>query len=106
MLGNDRPYVSALLTLDQDSVQHWLTMRDKPEMRASDLLQDADLETEMRRAVVAANTQVSQAESIRTFRILAAPFTEEQGLLTPSLKLKRAAIESAYAAEIEALYRG
>ncbi|WP_326687057.1 MULTISPECIES: long-chain fatty acid--CoA ligase [unclassified Streptomyces] len=106
VLGNDRPYVSALLTLDQDSVQHWLTMRDKPEMRASDLLQDADLETEMRRAVVAANTQVSQAESIRTFRILAAPFTEEQGLLTPSLKLKRAAIESAYAAEIEALYRG
>jgi long-chain acyl-CoA synthetase len=106
VLGNDRPYVSALLTLDQESVQHWLSMRDKPEMRASELLQDPDLETEMRRAVVAANTQVSQAESIRTFRILAAPFTEEEGLLTPSLKLKRAAIESAYAAEIEALYRG
>lgn len=106
VLGNDRPYVSALLTLDQDAVHHWLAMREKPELRATELLKDPDLETEMRRAVVAANTQVSQAESIRTFRILAAPFTEEQGLLTPSLKLKRGAIETAYASEIEALYQG
>jgi len=46
-----------------------------------------------------------QAESIRTFRILAQPFTEEHGLLTPSLKLKRKAIENTYAGEVEALYR-
>ncbi|MET9857914.1 long-chain fatty acid--CoA ligase [Streptomyces smyrnaeus] len=106
VLGNDRPYVSALLTLDQEAVQHWLAMRAKPELDPAELLRDEDLETEMRRAVVAANTQVSQAESIRTFRILATPFTEEDGLLTPSLKLRRAAIEVAYAAEIEALYQG
>jgi long-chain acyl-CoA synthetase len=56
--------------------------------------------------VVAANTLVSQAESIRTFRILAAQFSEERGLLTPSLKLKRRAVEAAYAAEIDALYPG
>jgi long-chain acyl-CoA synthetase len=103
-VGNDRPYVAALVTLDPDSVSHWLTMREKPELNAADLVRDPDLETEIRRAVVAANTQVSQAESIRTFRILAAQFTEEAGLLTPSLKLKRKAIENAYAAEIEALY--
>ena len=105
-VGNDRPYVSALVTLDPDAVAHWLTMRSKPELGPSELVRDPDLETEIRRAVVAANTQVSQAESIRTFRILAAQFTEEQGLLTPSLKLKRQAIENAYAAEINALYRG
>ncbi|MGI5348006.1 AMP-dependent synthetase/ligase [Streptomyces sp. CA-250714] len=105
VLGNDRPYVSALLTLDQEAVQHWLAMRNKPELDPAELLRDEDLETEMRRAVVAANTQVSQAESIRTFRILAAPFTEEDGLLTPSLKLRRGAIEAAYASEIEALYQ-
>ena len=104
VLGNDRPYVSALVTLDPEAVQHWLMMREKPRMKPAELLHDADLETEVRRAVVAANTQVSQAESIRTFRILAAPFTEEHGLLTPSLKLKRRAIEKAYAVEIEALY--
>jgi long-chain acyl-CoA synthetase len=80
-------------------------MRGKARLSPSDLVRDPDLETEVRRAVVAANTLVSQAESIRTFRILANQFTEEHGLLTPSLKLKRKAIENAYATEVEALYR-
>ncbi|MGW7514064.1 AMP-dependent synthetase/ligase [Streptomyces sp. NPDC054796] len=104
VVGNDRPYISALVTLDPEAVAHWLAMREKPELKAADLVRDPDLETEIRRAVVAANTQVSQAESIRTFRILAAQFTEEQGMVTPSLKLKRQKIENAYAVEIEALY--
>ncbi|MFF4884797.1 AMP-dependent synthetase/ligase [Streptomyces nigra] len=105
VVGNDRPYIAALVTLDQEAVEHWLTMRGKRQMAPADLVRDPDLETEVRRAVVAANTLVSQAESIRTFRILAQPFTEEHGLLTPSLKLKRKAIEGAYANEVEALYR-
>ncbi|MFJ8591298.1 AMP-dependent synthetase/ligase [Streptomyces sp. NPDC093598] len=105
VVGNDRPYIAALVTLDQEAVEHWLAMRAKPQMSPAELVRDADLETEVRRAVVAANTLVSQAESIRTFRILAQPFTEEHGLLTPSLKLKRKAIEKAYENEVEALYR-
>ncbi|MEU6543087.1 AMP-dependent synthetase/ligase [Streptomyces sp. NPDC046859] len=105
VVGNDRPYIAALVTLDQEAVEHWLAMRAKRPMSPAELVRDPDLETEVRRAVVAANTLVSQAESIRTFRILAQPFTEEHGLLTPSLKLKRKAIESAYATEVEALYR-
>jgi long-chain acyl-CoA synthetase len=105
-VGNNRPYVAALVTLDPEAVVHWLTMRGKPRMNPAELVHDPDLETEIRRAVVAANTLVSQAESIRTFRILASQFSEERGTLTPSLKLKRRAIENAYAAEIEALYRG
>ncbi len=105
VVGNDRPYVAALVTLDPEAVGHWLRMRGKPELPPTDLVHDPDLETEIRRAVVAANTLVSQAESIRTFRILAHQFSEEHGLLTPSLKLKRKAIEAAYATEVEALYR-
>ncbi|WP_086867069.1 AMP-dependent synthetase/ligase [Streptomyces viridochromogenes] len=105
VVGNDRPYVAALVTLDQEAVEHWLAMRGKRPMSPAELVRDPDLETEVRRAVVAANTLVSQAESIRTFRILAQPFTEEHGLLTPSLKLKRKAIEGAYANEVEALYQ-
>ncbi|QKV91813.1 long-chain fatty acid--CoA ligase [Streptomyces sp. NA02950] len=105
VVGNDRPYVAALVTLDPEAVSHWLTMRGKPALPPSELVRDPDLETEIRRAVVAANTTVSHAESIRTFRILAAQFSEEHGLLTPSLKLKRKAIEQAYAVEVEALYR-
>ncbi|MFI8194351.1 AMP-dependent synthetase/ligase [Streptomyces sp. NPDC085946] len=105
VVGNDRPYIAALVTLDQEAVEHWLAMRRKPKMPPADLVRDPDLETEVRRAVVAANTLVSQAESIRTFRILAQPFTEEHGLLTPSLKLKRRAIERTYEKEVAALYR-
>ncbi|MZD07166.1 AMP-binding protein [Streptomyces sp. SID5785] len=104
VVGNDRPYISALVTLDSEAIEHWLGMRGKQLMSPADLVRDPDLEMEVRRAVVAANTLVSQAESIRTFRILAHQFTEEHGLLTPSLKLKRKAIETVYAAEVEALY--
>ncbi|MFF2655270.1 AMP-dependent synthetase/ligase [Streptomyces sp. NPDC058045] len=105
VVGNDRPFVAALVTLDGEAVEHWLAMRGKPRLSPAELVRDHDLENEVRRAVVAANTLVSQAESIRTFRILAHRFTEEHGLLTPSLKLKRKAIEQAYAEEIEALYQ-
>ncbi|MEU3244920.1 MULTISPECIES: AMP-dependent synthetase/ligase [unclassified Streptomyces] len=105
VVGNDRPYIAALVTLDAEAVEHWLQMRGKPSLSTADLVHDPDLETEVRRAVVAANTLVSQAESIRTFRILAHQFSEEHGLLTPSLKLKRKAIENAYSAEVDALYQ-
>ncbi|GAA3037999.1 hypothetical protein GCM10020000_15080 [Streptomyces olivoverticillatus] len=104
VVGNDRPYIAALVTLDQEAVAHWLTMRGKPVSELADLVRDPELEAEIRRAVVAANTLVSQAESIRTFRILAARFTEDQGLLTPTLKLRRKAIEKAYATDVEGLY--
>ncbi|NYE43897.1 AMP-dependent synthetase/ligase [Streptomyces fulvorobeus] len=104
VVGNDRPYIAALVTVDRESVDHWLTAQGRSPLSPSELVRDPDLEMEVRRAVVAANTAVSQSESIRTFRILAHPFSEERGLLTPSLKLKRKAIEKAYAAEVDALY--
>jgi long-chain acyl-CoA synthetase len=105
VVGNDRPYIAALVTVDQEAVEHWLMVQGKPPLNSRDLVRDPDLEMEVRRAVVAANTSVSQAESIRTFRILAHPFSEEHGMLTPSLKLKRKAIETAYTVEVDALYR-
>ncbi|MFF4230441.1 AMP-dependent synthetase/ligase [Streptomyces sp. NPDC001820] len=104
-VGNDRPYIAALVTVDKEAVDHWLAMQGKPPLSPAELVRDPDLEMEVRRAVVAANTLVSKTESIRTFRILAHPFSEELGLLTPSLKLKRKAIEAAYAVEVDALYR-
>jgi long-chain acyl-CoA synthetase len=105
-VGDDRPYVAALITLDRDGVIHWLTMRGRAALPMEELVRDPDLQAEIRRAVVAANTAVSQAESIRSFRILSGNFSEATGLLTPSLKLKRKAVEEQYADEIEALYRG
>ncbi|MCB5181118.1 AMP-dependent synthetase/ligase [Streptomyces antimicrobicus] len=105
VVGNDRPYVAALVTLDPEGIAHWLSMRSRPQLAPKDLVRDPELTAEIRRAVVAANTLVSQAESIRSFRVLPEQFTEERGLLTPSLKLKRRAIEKTYAHEVAALYQ-
>ncbi|MEU9032958.1 AMP-binding protein [Streptomyces sp. NPDC048383] len=104
LVGNDRPFIAALVTLDMEGVAHWLSMRGSPQLTAGEVVGDPELAAEVRRAVVAANTLVSQAEGIRTFRVLAEQFTEERGLLTPSLKLKRRAIEKAYAREVADLY--
>lgn len=104
LVGNDRPYIAALLTLDMEGIAHWLSMRGRPQLPPEELVEDTELTAEVRRAVVTANTLVSQAEAIRRFKVLAGQFTQERGLLTPSLKLKRRAIEQAYAREIAALY--
>ncbi|MFE2046661.1 AMP-dependent synthetase/ligase [Streptomyces sp. NPDC059477] len=105
VVGDGRPFVAALITLDAEAVEHWRLLRGKPALSPADLVRDADLEAEVRRAVVAASALVPQAGAIRTFRILARPFTGAQGLLTPSGKLRREAIERAYADEVAALYR-
>ncbi|MGP3923250.1 AMP-dependent synthetase/ligase [Streptomyces sp. 8N616] len=106
VVGNDRPCVAALVTLDFEAVKHWLALRRKPPLEEWDPAVDLDLEAEIRRAVQAANTLVSKAESIRAFRVLPTPFTEERGMLTPSRKLRRHRIEEAHRAEIDAMYDG
>ncbi len=63
-----------------------------------------DLRSELDAAVASANTSVSHAESIRKYRVLGTDFTEENGTLTPSLKLKRNVVLKEYADEVEALY--
>jgi len=104
VVGDDRPYVAALLTLDREALGHWQRQRGKRQLRPAEARNDPDLHAELQRAVGAANTAVSRAESIRSFRVLAREFTEEQGLLTPSLKLRRRAVTQACAKDIAALY--
>ncbi|MGA5099547.1 AMP-dependent synthetase/ligase [Streptomyces lavendulocolor] len=106
VVGDDRPYVTALITLEPDGLAHWRRMRKKEGVPLRDLVTDEDLTAALQRAVDEANRLVSRAESIRRFRVLTTDFTEESGHLTPSLKLKRAAIARDFAAEIEALYGG
>ncbi|CAM5269274.1 2-succinylbenzoate--CoA ligase [Streptomyces badius] len=64
VVGNDRPYIAALVTVDQESVDHWLSMQGRAPLSPAELVRDPDLEMEVRRVVVSANTAVSQAESI------------------------------------------
>ncbi|MCB5169031.1 AMP-dependent synthetase/ligase [Streptomyces bambusae] len=105
VLGDDRPYVTALITLEPDGLRHWRQMRRKEHLRTAELVRDEDLLAELQRAVDEANQLVSRAESIRRFAVLPGDFTEERGHLTPSLKLKRAAVVRDFAEEIEELYR-
>lgn len=104
VVGDDRPYITALLTLEADGIAHWCRMKKKEHTEPADLVEDADLLETLQRAVDEANKLVSRAESIRRFAVLPVDFTEESGHLTPSLKLKRDAIGRDFAEEIEGLY--
>ncbi|MEU1122779.1 AMP-binding protein [Streptomyces sp. NPDC005899] len=106
VVGDNRPYVTALITLEPDGLAHWRRMRKKEGVPLSELVRDEELRAVLQRAVDEANRLVSRAESIRTFAVLPKDFTEESGHLTPSLKLKRDAVARDFAAEIEELYRG
>ncbi|WP_030614278.1 AMP-dependent synthetase/ligase [Streptomyces sclerotialus] len=104
VVGDNRPYVAALITLDPDALEHWRRYRGGfQHARPGDPPEEA-VRTAVQRAVAVANASVSRAESIRAFRILPGEFSVADGLLTPSLKLRRKAIEVAYAKEIDALY--
>ncbi|MCY0931676.1 AMP-dependent synthetase/ligase [Streptomyces sp. H27-H1] len=105
VVGDNRPYVTALITLEPEGLHHWRQMRKKTTVPIGELVADEELRADLQRAVDEANRLVSRAESIRRFVLLAGDFTEERGHLTPSLKLKRGAIARDYEPEIEALYR-
>ncbi|MDH6706751.1 long-chain acyl-CoA synthetase [Kitasatospora sp. MAA19] len=104
VVGDDRPYVAALITLDPAALAHWLKTHGREQLDPWAVLADEQLHAEVQRAVAAANTAVSRAESIRAFRLLPREFSQEQGLLTPSLKLRRAAIAEYYAEDVAELY--
>ncbi|MGI5377372.1 AMP-dependent synthetase/ligase [Streptomyces sp. CA-251387] len=104
VLGDRRPYVSALITLDMDGVSHWRRMNGKHPVPAELLVNDDELRAILQRAVDEANKLVSRPESIRRFAILPTDFTEMDGHLTPSMKLRREAVLRDFAAEVEALY--
>lgn len=107
VVGDNRPYVAALITLDREDLSHWLYVRGMPaDTPASELVHDPRIRADVQKVVDHANQAVSRAESIREFALVEGEFTEENGLLTPSLKIKRHAVTAAYAKEIEALYGG
>jgi long-chain acyl-CoA synthetase len=106
VVGDNRPCVGALITLDPDFLAHWrgglAIQGDTPSREARE---ENALRDEIGRAVAAANSAVSRSESIRVFRVLPEPFDQVNGLLTPSMKLRRDSIVQHYAAEIEAMYQ-
>jgi long-chain acyl-CoA synthetase len=102
VVGDGRPYITCLITLDEEGLDFWRQQHGRP--ADADLSNDPELTADIQRAVDDANKAVSRAESIRRFRVLPSDFTEANGYLTPSLKVRRNVVTKDFADDIEALY--
>jgi long-chain acyl-CoA synthetase len=105
VVGDSKPYIAALITLDAEALGPWAERHRKPAGATSATLrEDPDLIAAVQEAVDDANKAVSRAESIRKFRILSGDFTQESGQLTVKLGIRRSVLMKDFAADIEALY--
>jgi long-chain acyl-CoA synthetase len=105
VVGDGRPYVGVLVTIDTETFGPWKARHGKPaDATVAALRDDPDLNAEIQAAVDDANKSVSRAESIKRFRILDRDFTQEQGHLSAKLGIKRNVLVKEFAADIEALY--
>ncbi|MBF0696042.1 long-chain fatty acid--CoA ligase [Actinomyces bowdenii] len=106
VLGDGEPFISALITLDREMLPQWLRNHGLPEMGVVEASTHPQVLAALDRAVARTNRAVSRAESIRSYRVLTTDFTEANGLLTPSLKVKRAEVMRAHAQTIAEIYSG
>lgn len=104
VIGDQKPFVAAILTLDAEMLPTWLKNNGKPEMSLTQAADDPEIRAELQKVVDRANESVSRAESIRSFVVIDSDFTEENGYLTPSLKLKRNVVVKDLAPIIEKIY--
>ncbi len=97
VIGDKKPFVAALVTLDVTDANAWLTSQGAhPEPDLEALSKNPIVRAEVERAINQANEGVSRAESIRKFEILPDEFTEANGMLTASLKTRRIQIVKRY----------
>ncbi len=107
VVGEQKPFVSALITLDSEMLPVWLNNNgEEATMSLDAAARHPKVLAEVQRAVDVANSRVSRAESIRKFTILATEFTEASGHLTPKMSIKRAVITSDFTSVIEGMYAG
>jgi long-chain acyl-CoA synthetase len=104
VVGDQKPFIAALLTLDSEMYPAWARNNGIPGVTFEQAPTDEVVLAELQKAVDDANKSVSKAESIRKFRVLPGDFTEDNGYLTPSLKLKRNVVMKDFDDQVEALY--
>lgn len=105
VIGDQRPFVAALVTIDEETAPDWLRQHKlDPEMSIKEMSQHPDIIAHVQTLVDKANDTVSRAESIREFRITTEDFTVESGQMTPSLKIKREVVTRDYENLIEEIY--
>ena len=104
VVGDARPFVAALITIDEVAFGQWATEHGHHGRSVADLREAEELLSEIQSAVDEANRSVSRSESIRRFTILPRDLTIEDGELTPTLKVRRVVVQTMYADVIEAIY--
>jgi len=105
VVGDQKPFISALVTLDSEMLPTWLANNGLPgDMSLADAAKNEVVRAEVQRAIDRANATVSRAESIRKFVILDTEWTEASGHLTPKLSIKRNVIMQDFAGQIDELY--
>ena len=104
VVGDNKPFIGALVTLDAEGLPGWLKMNGKPQMSVEEAMHDADVIASIDTAIARANDAVSKAESIRKYTILSGDFTIENGYLTPSMKVKRSEVLKDFADDVERVY--
>ncbi|MCW4459388.1 long-chain fatty acid--CoA ligase [Microbacterium sp. MPKO10] len=105
VVGDQKPFIAALITLDPEMLPTWLQNNGQDAtMSVADAARNPAVIAEVQRAIDAANSRVSRAESIRKFEILDTEFTEDSGHLTPKLSIKRAVIVKDFADVIDRIY--
>ena len=104
VVGDNQPFIAALVTIDQDSLKSWIVANKKDGATIATLTQDPDLISVIQTAVDEANKAVSKAESIRKFTILPTDFTIAGGQLTAKLSIKRHVVAQEFAKEISELF--
>jgi long-chain acyl-CoA synthetase len=105
VVGDTRKYLVALLLIDEDNVTKYAQDQRIPFTTFQDLTQSAEVVRLIDREVEAVNTTLSQVETIKKFALLPRRFYAEEGDVTPTMKVKRRALEQRYADMIQGLYR-
>lgn len=106
LVGDGKPFIGVLVTLDEDALTRWRLERNIPEAtQIKDLATDPALRAEVQDAINAANQLVSQAEGIKKFFILDRDLSEEADELTPTLKVKRNVVVRRYSDAIDFIYK-
>jgi long-chain acyl-CoA synthetase len=105
VVGDNRPFIGALVTLDEEALPGWLQRHGLPaETTVAEAADNDTVRAAVQELINNANQSVSQAEAIKSFRIVPRDFTEASGHLTPSMKVKRAQVMKDFESVVDEMY--
>ena len=106
LIGDQRPYLTAIIMIDQDNVEKFAQDHDVPFSNYASLTQSQAVLELIQSVVDQANAQFARVEQVKKFWLLDTQLSAEDEELTPTMKLKRQLVQKKYAHQIEAMYRG